>query len=690
MIKTGQTNRLIHEKSPYLLQHAYNPINWYPWCDEAFEKAKEENKPIFLSIGYSTCHWCHVMERESFEDQEVAGILNKNFISIKVDREERPDVDTIYMTVCTAMTGQGGWPLTIIMTPDKKPFFAGTYFPKNSIWGRPGLIEILEQVDKLWKEDSEKLIKSGENITSIIRKEQNRLQDSKGNLDEKILDEAFFDLKERFDKIYGGFGTSPKFPMAHNLLFLLYYFKKTGTPEALEMVEKTLDGMSRGGIFDHIGFGFSRYSTDEKWLVPHFEKMLYDNALLAYIYTEAYLATGNEKYKKIAKKIFTYVDRTMTSPEGGFYTAEDADSEGVEGKYYVWDEKEIIMALGPREGELFCKVYNITKEGNFEGKNIPNLIDTCLDSIAKDYDLTVEQLEEKLDYFRRKLFERRKLRNRPYKDKKILTASNGLMIAAFARGYRVFKDDIFVKKAENAVSFIMKNLVQSDGRLQARFIDDHATYLAYIDDYAFFTWGLIELYEATFKVDYLKTALKFTEDMLKLFWDDDKGGLFFYGIDAESHIFRPKEIYDGATPSGNSVAAYNLLRLARMTGNSNFEEKALNIFETFAKQVQSYPSGHTFLLTAYLFAESFPMEIVLVGNPEDCNTKSLINKIHSSFLPNAVLVLKPEGDQERNIVDLIPFIKNMEKINGQATVYICKDYACRAPVNSVEELEKLI
>ena len=582
MSTNKESNRLIHEKSPYLLQHAYNPVNWYPWCDEAFEKAKREDKPIFLSIGYSTCHWCHVMERESFEDEEIASILNNNFISIKVDREERPDIDSIYMTVCQALTGHGGWPLTIFMTPDKTPFFAGTYFPKNDRMGMSGLKTILNSVNQAWLNNREALLHSGSRILDAIKDSfEEDTPESTATISEDIFDEAFSQFKYDFDNIFGGFGSAPKFPTPHNLFFLLRYWYNTKEEYALIMVEKTLESMYKGGIYDHIGFGFSRYSTDEKWLVPHFEKMLYDNALLAIAYLEAYQATKKKKYAEIAQQIFTYVLRDMTSPEGGFYSAEDADSEGEEGKFYIWSKKEINDILGDKDGEKYCKYYNITDEGNFEGFNIPSLIN----SVIPDED------NELVESCRKKLFDYRIKRIHPHKDDKILTAWNGLMIAAMAIGGRVLHNEVYTQAAEKAAEFILSKLVREDGRLLARYRDGDAAIPAYVDDYAYLIWGLIELYESTYKPKYLKKSLALNQDLIKLFWDNKSGGLFLYGSDSEQLIIRPKELYDGATPSGNSVAALNFIRLARMTGQHELEEKAQNRFSNFGKQVQRMARG---------------------------------------------------------------------------------------------------
>ncbi len=678
MSKVKYTNRLAKEKSPYLLQHAHNPVDWYPWSEEAFVKAKKEDRPIFLSIGYSTCHWCHVMERESFEDREVADILNKYFVSIKVDREERPDIDSIYMSVCQALTGQGGWPLTIIMSPDKKPFFAGTYFPKDNRHGIPGLVHVLNRIREAWASRRNDLITSGDKIISA-------LQDMKSSHDgveigRKTVHDTYRSLENLFDSVYGGFGIAPKFPTPHNLSLLLRYFHVRGNERALEMVENTLEHMYRGGIFDHIGFGFSRYSTDRKWLVPHFEKMLYDNALMAMVYVEAFQITGDLFYKEVAEKIFTYVLRDMTSPEGGFYSAEDADSEGEEGKFYVWTVDEIASVAGKEDGELFCRYYSITPEGNFEGKNIPNLIGQDLEEIDTDH-----ALRNKLDAIRQTLFEHREKRVHPHKDDKILTAWNGLMIAALSCGGRVFGRQEYIDAAGKAARFIADNLMREDGRLLARYRDGEAALPAYLDDYAFLIWGLIELYEATFEPDYLDRALYLNRDMLEYF-EDPAGGLFLYGEDSEQLIIRPKDVYDGAMPSGNSVAALNMLRLARMTGNKGLEEKVGKQFKVFGGSIKNSPVSHTHFIMALLFNQIPTREIVIAGQKGERETDAMIREINKRFLPYSTVVL----NNGSGIRQLIPFIGDQKREKDTTTVYVCENYACHPPVTDINKLVELL
>jgi uncharacterized protein YyaL (SSP411 family) len=670
---TETPNRLINEKSPYLLQHAHNPVDWFPWSDEAFNKAQKEDKPIFLSIGYSTCHWCHVMERESFEDAEVADILNKHFVSIKVDREERPDIDHIYMTVCQAMNGQGGWPLTVIMTPDKSPFFSGTYFPKNGRRGLPGLVNILGYIQDLWTGNREKILTAGEQIIEALRSPVNTID--KEELTETVLHNAFNQLGHSFDDTFGGFGSAPKFPTPHILGFLLRYWKVYRKEKALEMVEKTLDSMYRGGIYDHIGFGFSRYATDPKWLVPHFEKMLYDNALLALTYLEAFQATQKQYYAQAAKEILHYILRDMTSPDGPFFSAEDADSEGEEGKFYLWTPEEVKEILGNNRGENFCQYYDISRSGNFEGKSIPNLIQQKIN--LKDKDLFTPDRE--------KLFQAREKRIHPFKDNKILTSWNGLMIAALAFAAHVFDDSSYRQAAEKATDFIFDQLSREDGRLMARYRDGEAAHLAYADDYAFMTWGLIELYQATFKAEYLKKALYLAEELVRHFWDTEQGGCFFYGNDGEQLIYRPKEIYDGAIPSGNSVTALNFLRLARMTGNHKWEELASLIFQTFGHPVKNQPTAHCHLLMALHFALGPSQEIIISELLTEKDTGKMIDTLRREFMPHTVILAADKALEE-----IVPFVKHCTPVNNKTTAYICQGFACQTPTTDINEMRQRI
>lgn len=677
----GKPNRLIHEKSPYLLQHAYNPVNWYPWGEEAFQKAIRENKPIFLSIGYSTCHWCHVMEAESFEDEEVAKLLNDNFVSIKVDREERPDIDTIYMAVCQAITGSGGWPLNIFLTQERKPFYAGTYFPKTERYGNPGFIAILKKISDLWKTNAESAIASSEQVTKAI---QSMPVTTPGEpLTGETLKHAYEQLRDAFDSVYGGFGSSPKFPTPHNYTFLLRWWKRSNDPTALEMVEKTLERMGRGGMYDQLGGGFHRYSTDEYWLVPHFEKMLYDQALTAIAYAEAYQATGKAYYADIVKDIFRYVLRDMTSPDGGFYSAEDADSEGVEGKFYVWTPDEIIKTLGEKDGKIFCDYYDVSDEGNFEGKNILH-VDKSFDAFVRLEGIHPEKLQDLLRTAREKLFAVRENRIRPHKDDKILTAWNGLMIAALAKGARALNEPRFAQVAAHATDFILKNLRDNQGTLLRRHRQGEAAIPAYLDDYAYFVWGLIEMYEATFETKYLKTALEMHKNMIENFWDEKGGGFFFSGKQNELLIAQTKDMYDGATPSGNSVAFLNVLRLGRLTGNPNSEKMAEQLMKTFGETIRQYPSGYTQFLCALDFALGPTQEIVIAGEAGHKDTEQILTEIGKRFLPRTVLLL--HSPKDRTLKEMVQFVKDLKPIDSKVTAYICENYACKAPTYDLDKI----
>ncbi|SPD75974.1 conserved hypothetical protein [uncultured Desulfobacterium sp.] len=595
--KEKSLNRLAFEKSPYLLQHSENPVDWRPWGAEAFSKAKTENKPVFLSIGYATCHWCHVMAHESFEDDEVALILNKNFVAIKVDREERPDIDILYMSVCQAMTGRGGWPLSVFMTPEAKPFYAGTYFPKTGRLGLSGFVDVLRQIISLWENDRGRLLDASDKIINYI----NMAKDSEKSVFPvgiDILKECSRLLKESYDPLNGGFGSAPKFPTPHQLTFLMRWYKRSRDQDCMNMVERTFDAMRSGGIFDQIGFGFHRYSVDEKWLVPHFEKMLYDQALLAMAYTEAFQLTGKKRFGDTAKEIFTYVLRDMQSPDGGFYSAEDADSEGREGLFYVWTPNEIKAHLGAELGELVCRFYGISEEGNFEdGLSIAHL-PLMPEEFAASEGVEILEFEKTLENVRSRLFEERNKRVHPLKDDKILTSWNGLMIAALARGCQVFDKKAYADAAAKASEFILKKMKEKDGRLLRRYRQQEAAFPGYLDDYAFFVWGLIELYEATLNGGWLREAIGLNEDMIDIFWDEKDSGFYFTGKGNEELITRIKEIYDGAIPSGNSVAALNLLRLGRMNGDAGLEKKAERLIQAFSGKLVSYPPGYTQMLTA--------------------------------------------------------------------------------------------
>jgi uncharacterized protein YyaL (SSP411 family) len=688
-------NHLINETSPYLRQHAHNPVDWYPWGPEAFERAQREDKPIFLSIGYSTCHWCHVMAHESFENPEVAKLMNEAFVSIKVDREERPDIDNIYMSVCQVMTGSGGWPLSITITPDKKPFFAATYIPRESRFGLIGMTELIPHIRELWATRRGEALSLSNEIVTLLQQASRDIPGEK--LDEATLERTYEQLAQRFDGQHAGFSSAPKFPTPHNLLFLLRYWKRSGNKAALDMVEKTLRAMRRGGIYDHVGFGFHRYSTDSQWLVPHFEKMLYDQAMLAMAYTEAYQATGKEDYGKTAKEIFTYVLRDMTAPEGGFCSAEDADSEGKEGKFYLWTQEEVRQVLGNEEADFVARVFNIEKDGNFAEQatgersdvNILHLSKT-LEELASDLNLSKQDLQEHLEMIRQKLFAYREKRVHPVKDDKILTDWNGLMIAALTKGAQAFGEPEYAEAACRAADFILENMRKPDGRLLHRYRDGQAGLEANLDDYAFLVWGLIELYEAIFDTKYLKVALELNSDMARYFWDEDAGGFYFTPDDGESLFVRKKEIYDGAIPSGNSVAMLNLLRLGRMTATSDLEEKAARIGSAFSGSVKKLPSAHTQLMVALDFGIGPCYEVVIAGKTQAKDTKAMVKALRTCFLPNKVVLLNPDERKSPEIAKLAEFTQNQSSIDGKATAYVCMNYNCKLPTTDIDKMLELL
>ncbi|QKY70000.1 thioredoxin domain-containing protein [Lentibacillus sp. CBA3610] len=661
-------NRLVNEKSPYLLQHAYNPVDWFPWGDEAFEKAKQEDKPIFLSVGYSTCHWCHVLAHESFEDEEVASYLNDHYIAIKVDREERPDIDSVYMKVCQMMTGQGGWPLSIFMTPDKVPFYAGTYFPRNSKYGMPGFMDVITQLYEKYKQDPDRIAEVTKSVTDALAKTVSAKSDHR--LTKDITDKAFEQLEKRFDSTYGGFGSAPKFPTPQNLLYLVRYYHFTGNTAALEMAESTLQAMARGGIYDHVGFGFARYSTDEKWLVPHFEKMLYDNALLLMAYTECYQITGNPHYKEISEQIITFVMREMFSSEGGFYSAIDADSEGVEGKYYVWDYDEIFNILGEEYGDLYTSVYGMTLEGNFEGKNIPNLLSTDMEEIAEDHGLTLTELHQKLDVARKQLLSAREERVHPHVDDKILTSWNAMMIAALAKAGKVFEKPEYTRTAETSIHFIEQHLIQ-DNRVMARYRDGEVKYNGYLDDYAFLLWAYEELYEATFSLPYLKQARYLTEEMIDLFWDNEQGGFFFNGYDSEELLSREKEVYDGALPSGNGVAAVMLGKIGYLTGETAYLDKLDGMYYSFYDDIGQVPVAGIHFIQSLLLMENPTKEVVILGA-----AGSFTSELQQLFLPDVTLLASNDSEQ---LAEIAPFTSEYKQLDGEVTIYVCENFACHQP-----------
>ncbi len=697
-----RNNRLITEKSPYLLQHADNPVDWYPWGEEAFEKARREEKPVFLSIGYATCHWCHVMEHESFENIEVAQSMNKAFVSIKVDREERPDIDHIYMAICQAMTGRGGWPLTVVMTPDKKPFFAGTYFPKESRAGIVGMLDLVPALEKVWKEERDKVTLQARKIIRIF--EEHSSSSPGEELEKGALKQAYESLAADFDHQYGGFGQAPKFPQPSILMFLLRYWKRSGQPEALNMVEQTLQAMRRGGIYDHIGFGFHRYATDSQWLVPHFEKMLYDQALLAMAYTEAYQATGRDLYAETTREIIDYSLRDMKDPGGGFYSAEDADSEREEGKFYLWSRDEITRLFPEEEAALVCRLFAVEGKGNFidpvhgvaagtgqatSGVNILHL-NKPLEELADELHLSEHELEKTIDKARQRLFADRSKRVYPFKDDKILTDWNGLMIAALAQAARVLDMPDYLDAAKKAANFILTHMRDDSGRLWHRYRHGEAAIPAMVDDYVFFTWGLIELYETSFEACYLRDALSLTEQLLKHFWDNANGGLFISADDGNDLIIRSKAIQDGALPSGNSIAALNLLRLGRLTGDLELEKKAVEIGRTFAALLRQAPSAFCQFLVFFDYSVGPAYEIIIVGDSHSKDTQRMLKALQKIYLPNKVVIHKPAEEKEPEIVRLARYTQEHHCLQDKATAYICHNYVCQEPTADIEKMLNML
>lgn len=684
----AKENRLGLEKSPYLLQHKQNPVDWYPWGKEAFEKAKREDKLIFLSIGYSTCHWCHVMEKESFEDEEVANLMNQYYVSIKVDREERADIDQIYMSAVQAMAGQGGWPLTVFLTPEGKPFAGGTYFPKEDQWGRPGMKNLLPRMAEVWKQERDRILKVGEDISALLAPSAQR--DSGFLPKQEILSKIYQQFAHTFDLAHGGFGAAPKFPRSHELSYLLHFWKFTREPHALEMVQKTLHEMARGGMYDQLGGGFHRYSTDERWLVPHFEKMLYDQAILARTYLEAYQATSDSFYSHIACDIFHYLERDMTHPEGGFFSAEDADSEGEEGKFYVWRPEEINKVLGAELGNLVSEYYGVTDKGNFEHATSVVHIPVSEEEFVRAKKLQIGAWRDTLKQAREKLFQEREKRIHPSKDDKILTGWNGLMISALAMAAQALDAEEYLKRAQKAAEFILKHL-RVKGRLMRSWREGQVSVPAFQEDYAFFILGLLDLYEASFEILWLEEALRLTEEMNRLFWDESHGGFFFTGSDAEALIARTKEYYDGAVPSGNSVAALGLLRLSRMLGRSDLEKLAEKGIASNSIQLMQYPVAYPQMMMAYQFALGPSREIVFAGKKESPEFKTLLKVVRQKWNPNQVFIHHPEDSTSaEKVKSLATYLKDQPAVKGKTTVYVCENHVCKQPITELNELKEQI
>ncbi|MDP9016377.1 MAG: thioredoxin domain-containing protein, partial [Thermoproteota archaeon] len=676
--------------------HAYNPVDWYPWGEEALLRAKNEDKPIFLSVGYSACHWCHVMAHESFEDNEVARIMNDNFINIKVDREERPDLDDIYQRACQLATGTGGWPLSVFLTPDQKPFYVGTYFPKDgsSHYNMPGFKNILLQLADAYKNKKSEIQTASSEFTQALSQTAMDLVVradiiEKTSLERSILDEAAVGLLQMGDKIYGGFGHAPKFPNASNLMFLLRYYDISSISRFREFVMFTADKMAEGGIHDHLGGGFARYATDQKWLIPHFEKMLYDNALLSQLYGELYQITKAEPYVQIMCKTLDYVIREMTHPDGGFYSAQDADSEGEEGKFYLWKKNEIESIIGDQTvSDIFCEHFGVTQGGNFEGKNILN-VRVSISNLAKNYNKTPEKIAEIINYASAKLFTARENRVKPGRDEKILTSWNGLMISGFAKGYAVSGDKRYLDAAKNSIDFIESKLASNDGRLRRTFKDGQSKLNGYVEDYAFYVNGLLDLFAANSKEQYLSKAVKYTDFMLEHFWDEKEGNLFFTSDDHEQLISRTKNFYDLAIPSGNSMAASNLLRLYHYSQKNVYLDNAVRIMKAGSRSAAENPFGFGQMLNSIYLYVKRPVEVTVIftdSSDVTIDNSSLAAYLNKQYLPNGIL-----GTVHINELETLqnyPFFKSRQLQDARETAYVCKNFSCSLPIHDVEVLER--
>lgn len=671
-----RANRLAAEKSPYLLQHAGNPVDWFPWGDEAFETARREDKPILLSIGYSTCHWCHVMAEESFQDRQVADFLNADFVSIKVDREERPDIDAFYMEACRAMTGGGGWPLTVFLTPERKPFFAGTYFPRESRYGATGLVELLPRVAALWRDRRADVEHSGSEWAGMIKTSAAaRIGAVPGT---EVLERAFGQLERAYDSVNGGFGGAPKFPTPHNLTFLMRYHEQTGNKKALDMAVGTLKAMRVGGVYDQIGFGFHRYATDEKWLVPHFEKMAYDQALLADAYLESFQAIRDPEFARTAGEIFAYLIEDMRAPNGLFYAAEDADSEGEEGKYYVWDRTELDTILEKDEIDVAVRVFGLSEPE----RNIPHLTELVGDDRPKEELARVARIREKLLQGRRR-------RVRPHRDEKTLTDCNGLIIKALAKGARILDDPALTDAACRAADAILARAHERGGRLVHFPQSGDVPVLVFVDDYAFFIAGLLELYETTFEARWLNEALSLNETMLEAFWDPADGAFFGSAGDGDPLFAGRKEFYDDALPAGNSIAAQNLVRLARLTGRADLEQRARALLAAAPNTLAETPMAYTSLLQTVIVLAGESIEVVIAGDRSDPATRKMIDALREGYHPNLVSLLR-DTRGEPEVDKIVGFVHGMDAIDGTPTAYVCRDRACGRPITDPAELVSVL
>jgi len=676
------TNQLINETSPYLLQHAHNPVDWYPWGPEALERSRKEDKPILLSIGYSACHWCHVMEHESFENEDIAKMMNDNFVCIKVDREERPDLDSIYMNAVQMMTGHGGWPMTMFLTPDLKPFYGGTYYPPEDRRGMAGFPKVLTAIADSYKNRRPEILASADAITAELKK-GDRFVASNELLTTEVLNSAFSALTGSFDQRHGGFGGAPKFPPSMTLMFLLRHHKRTNSAQALEMVETTLRKMAGGGMYDHLGGGFARYSVDARWLVPHFEKMLYDNALLTRIYLQAYQQTKNPLYRRIAEETLEYIIRDMTDRSGGFYSSEDADSEGEEGKFYVWTRSEVLDLLGADDGEVFCEFFDVTDEGNFEhGKSILNTPQT-LEEFAADKEMSADALTRIINAGKRRLFNVREQRVRPGRDDKTLAAWNGLMLTAFAEAANILGRDDYREIAVRNAEFLTTELMR-DGRLLRTYKAGQAKLNGYLEDYAYVIEGLLAVYEATFELRFFTRARELADTMIDQFWDEQDGGFYFTSSDHEELITRTKDYFDNATPSGNSVAAAALLKLAVLTQQHDYSNNAVTILRALRPAMSRYPSAFGYMLSALDFYLSEPKEIAIVGKLDSHEVRSFAEEVYSRYLPNKVVAASEPGDEAAAAA--IRLLIDRSSVGSTATAYVCRNYTCLAPATTAEEL----
>ncbi|MCZ6631916.1 MAG: thioredoxin domain-containing protein [bacterium] len=686
MTDPKHTNRLIGETSPYLLQHAHNPVDWFPWCDEVLQKAVEEDRPIFLSIGYSACHWCHVMEHESFENESIAEIMNAHFMNIKVDREERPDLDEIYMNAVQMMTGSGGWPMSIFLTPQGQPFYGGTYFPPDNRYGRPGFPQVLESVAQHYRNHRDKVSEAAGRLMDGLHR-MAHLKALPEALEPGLFSAAFAQIAGNFDKKNGGFGTQPKFPNTMNLSICLREWVRRANQEALDMVVLTLEKMARGGIYDQLGGGFHRYSVDHHWLAPHFEKMLYDNALLARLYVEAFQVTRKPLFQRVVDETLAYVIREMTHPEGGFYSTQDADSEGEEGKFFVWESDEVQALLGEEDAALFERYFDIRSGGNFEhGMSILNVPED-LEALSRFLQVTPEKFQTAIEKGKRILFDHREKRVKPGLDDKIQVNWNGLMISAFAVAYQAFGDPAYLEAGSRAAQFILDNMRSEAGGLCHIWKDGKAGFHGYQDDCAFLIAGLIDLYEASFDLAWLKQAQELTETMIAQFWDEKEGGFFYTGTDHEALIVRSKNPYDNAIPSGNSVGAFVLMRLGALLGREDFWDKAERTIRLFQPFLKEMPSGFGHMACALDFFQQRPVEVAIVGSLTEADTRALVAAVNRNWMPNRVVSV---SDLEGGTADWIPLLVGKTQVDGRAAAYVCQNFTCSAPVTDSEELVHLL